>query len=46
MPEKACEKRFGLTAVDMGFIDLEKLIEAMKVQIISDVRRFDYRLNW
>ena len=37
-------KRFGLIAVDKGFTDLENLIEAMKIQMISDVKKFDYRL--
>jgi len=38
------EKRFGLIAVEKGFLAIEELIEAMKIQLIADVRRFKYRL--
>lgn len=44
MITKKPEKRFGLIAIDKGFLALEKLIEAMKIQLIGDVRRFKYRL--
>ena len=44
MQTNGYEKRFGLIAVDKGFTDLENLIEAMKIQMISDVKKFDYRL--
>jgi hypothetical protein len=44
MIAKKPEERFGLIAVDKGFLALEKLIEAMKIQLIGDVRRFKYRL--
>jgi hypothetical protein len=44
MTIKKPEKRFGSIAVDKGFLALEKLIEAMKIQLIADVRRFKYRL--
>ena len=44
MITKKPEERFGLIAVDKGFLALEKLIEAMKIQLIGDVRRFKYRL--
>ena len=39
MTTKKPEKRFGLIAVEKGFLALEKLIEAMKIQLIADVRR-------
>ena len=44
MITKKPEERFGLIAVDKGFLALEKLIEAMKIQPIGDVQRFKYRL--
>jgi hypothetical protein len=44
MITKKPEERFGLIAVDKGFLALEKLIEAMKIQLIGDVRRLKYRL--
>lgn len=44
MITKKPEERFGLIAVDKGFLALEKLIEAMKIQLIGGVRRFKYRL--
>ena len=44
MTAKKPAKRFGLIAVEKGFLALEKLIEAMKIQLIADVRRSKYRL--
>lgn len=34
---KPFEKRFGMIAVGKGFITLEQLLEAMKIQISDDV---------
>ena len=31
------EKRFGLTAIEKGFITLDQLIEALKIQIKEDL---------
>jgi Ca2+-binding EF-hand superfamily protein len=36
---KEFEKRFGLTAVGKGFITLDQLTEAMKIQIKGDTDR-------
>ena len=44
MAIKEHEKRFGLIAVGKGFITLEQLVEAMKIQIEEDVSDSDHRL--
>ena len=44
MPEGKLDKRFGAVAIDKGFITLENLIEAMKIQIIEDLEGSDRRL--
>ena len=38
------EKRFGITAVEMGFITSEELIEALRVQVMEDMRQEPHRL--
>ncbi len=38
------EKRFGIVAVENGFITAEQLIDALKVQILEDVEKGKHRL--
>lgn len=38
------DKRFGVTAVEKGFITSEQLFEAMKVQISEDLEPSGHRL--
>ncbi len=38
------EKRFGIVAVENGFITAEQLIDALKVQILEDVENGKHRL--
>lgn len=44
MSEGKLDKRFGTVAVDKGFITLENLIEAMKIQILENLQGIDHRL--
>ena len=37
------EKRFGTTAVEMGFVNREQVLEAMKVQIEQDLDGMEHR---
>ena len=37
------EKRFGAIAVEQGFITLEQLLEAMKVQVTEDIEHKKHR---
>ena len=38
------EKRFGVIAVERGFVTIEQVAEAMKVQIIEDMGKGIHRL--
>ena len=44
MSEGKLDKRFGAVAIDKGFITLENLIEAMKIQILENLDSSDHRL--
>jgi hypothetical protein len=44
MSEGKLDKRFGAVAIDKGFITLENLIEAMKIQIRENLDGSDHRL--
>jgi len=44
MSEGMLDKRFGSVAIDKGFITLENLIEAMKIQILENLDGSDHRL--
>jgi len=37
------EKRFGTVAVEMGFVNREQILEAMKVQIEQDLDGLEHR---
>ena len=38
------DRRFGLIAIEKGFIKLDHLLEAMKIQIVEDVENTRHRL--
>jgi hypothetical protein len=44
MPEGLLDKRFGAVAIDKGFISLEQLFEAMKIQIRENTEGIEHRL--
>ena len=44
MPVEKLDKRFGVTAVEKGFITSEQLVEAMKLQITEDLEPVGHRL--
>ncbi len=44
MSEGKLDKRFGAVAIEKGFITLENLIEAMKIQITEEIDGSDHRL--
>ena len=37
------EKRFGAIAVEQGYITLEQLLEAMRVQVTEDIEKKKHR---
>jgi hypothetical protein len=44
MSEGMLDKRFGAVAIDKGFISLEQLFEAMKIQISENTEGVAHRL--
>jgi hypothetical protein len=44
MPEGILDKRFGAVAIDKGFISLEQLFDAMKIQIRENTEGIEHRL--
>jgi hypothetical protein len=44
MSEDKLDKRFGAVAVEKGFVNIENLYEAMKIQILEDLEGTDHRL--
>lgn len=44
MQTEHLEKRFGLIAVEKGFITKEQLIEALNIQVIEDIEQGKHRL--
>ena len=44
MSEVLLDKRFGAVAIDKGFISLDQLFEAMKIQISEDTEGVAHRL--
>lgn len=44
MDTKHLDRRFGLAAVEMGFITIDQLFEAIKVQITEEIREGEHRL--
>jgi hypothetical protein len=38
------EKRFGITAVEKGFITPEQLLEAMRIQVMEDMEQGHHRI--
>ena len=44
MTSEKIEKRFGVFAVEMGFITADQLVEALKIQVTEDLRGDKRRL--
>jgi BMFP domain-containing protein YqiC len=44
MKGQTIEIRFGIAAIDKGFITAEQLIEALRTQIIGDIEQKDHKL--
>jgi hypothetical protein len=44
MAIKEHDKRFGVTAVEKGFITLEQLFDAMKIQLTEEIEKKEHRL--
>jgi len=38
------DKRFGVTAVEKGFITIDQLFEALKIQITEEIEKKEHRL--
>jgi hypothetical protein len=41
---KERDKRFGVTAVEKGFITLDQLFDAMQIQIKEEIEKREHRL--
>jgi hypothetical protein len=44
MKGKTVEIRFGIVAIDKGFITAEQLIEALKTQVIGAIEKKEHKL--
>jgi len=44
MKEQTIEIRFGIVAIDKGFITAEQLIEALRTQVIGDIEQKEHKL--
>jgi predicted nucleotide-binding protein (sugar kinase/HSP70/actin superfamily) len=44
MSEGRLDKRFGTVAIEKGFITLENLIEAIKIQVTENLESSEHRL--
>jgi hypothetical protein len=44
MKGKTVEIRFGIAAIDKGFITAEQLIEALKTQVIGAIEKKEHKL--
>jgi hypothetical protein len=44
MEREHLEKRFGLIAVEKGYVNPDHLIEALKTQVIEDMEKGEHRL--
>jgi len=44
MSEGRLDKRFGAVAIEKGFITLENLIEAIKIQVTENLEASEHRL--
>jgi hypothetical protein len=44
MTEGRLDKRFGAVAIEKGFITLENLIEAIKIQVTENLESSEHRL--
>lgn len=44
MKGQAIETRFGVVAVDKGFIKAEQLIEALRIQVLGDLEQNEHKL--
>jgi hypothetical protein len=44
MSEGRLDKRFGAVAIENGFITLENLIEAIKIQVTENLESSEHRL--
>jgi len=44
MPTHQYEKRFGVVAVELGFVEAEQLVAALRVQVNEDLGHEKHRL--
>ena len=44
METEHLEKRFGIIAVEKGFISPEQLIEALRTQVVEDMEKGEHRI--
>lgn len=44
MERQTIETRFGIIAVDLGYITADQLIDALRTQVIGDIERKEHKL--
>jgi hypothetical protein len=44
METEHLEKRFGIVAIEKRFVSAEQVVEAMRIQVLEDVRNGKHRL--
>lgn len=44
METEHLEKRFGVVAIEKGFVSAEQFVEALKIQVMEDVEKGKHRL--
>jgi hypothetical protein len=44
METEHLEKRFGIVAVEKGFATAEQVVEAMRIQVLEDIKNGKHRL--
>ena len=44
METEHLEKRFGIIAIEKGFITPEQLIEALRIQVVEDMQKGEHRI--
>ncbi|MDH4264178.1 MAG: hypothetical protein OEW45_00950 [Deltaproteobacteria bacterium] len=44
METEHLEKRFGVLAVEKGFVTADQVIEALKIQVMEDIEKGQHRL--
>ena len=44
METQHLDRRFGVSAVEMGFVTADQVVEALRIQVLEDVEKGKHRL--